>query len=240
MCGRYVMAIPSEEVARLFGASCAPGVEERYEPSFNIPPTSQILALGESDDGGRILDLYRWGLVPSWVKDPASAPQMHNARAETVASKPAFSAAFTSRRVAVVAEGYYEWRRTPGSKLQPFYIHRADGAPLVFATLWESWMRDEYTLRSAAVITTAAGSDTEAVHDRMPVVLEADTLDLWLDRSEGDRDVLESLLRPSPRGTLITRPVDARVGKVAENDRGLLAAVVPDPEPAVAEPLTLF
>jgi putative SOS response-associated peptidase YedK len=239
MCGRYVMAVPPDEVARLFHASFAPGAEGEYVPSFNIPPTSQVLALGQ-DDGGRVLDLYRWGLVPSWMEDRATAPLMFNARAETVASKPVFSEAFTSRRVGVVAEGYYEWRRTPGTKLQPFFIHRTDGAPLVFAGLWESWTRDSRTLRSSAIITTAAGSDTEAVHDRMPVVLETDTLDLWLDRSEDDRDVLESLLRPSLRGTLRVRPVDVRVGKVTENDRDLIVPVATDLNVGVAEPLTLF
>jgi putative SOS response-associated peptidase YedK len=234
------MAIPSDEVAQLFSASFAPGAESGYVPSFNIPPTSQVLALSERDDGGRILDLYRWGLVPSWIADPGSGAVMHNARAETVASKLAFRDALTARRVAVVAEGYYEWRRTPGTTPQPFYVQRSDGAPLLFASLWESWSRHGQRVRSTAVVTTVAGADTESIHDRMPVVLEPDALDRWLDRREGDRDALESLLHPSPRGTLVAHPVDRRVGRVVENDPGLTAVVVPDPEPTRPEPLTFF
>ena len=240
MCGRYVLAIPSDEVAALFDARYAPGAREGYIPSYNIPPTAQVLAFTEADDGGRELDLYRWGLVPPWTTDPNAGPPMHNARAETVATKPSFRSAFLQRRAAVVAQGYYEWRRLPGTKLQPFYITRADGAPLVFASVWERWWRDEHTLRSTAVVTTTAGADTEAVHDRMPVILEPDTLEIWLDRSEEDREVLESLLRPAPLGTLLTRPVDVRVGKVREDDAHLIDPVVLGPEVGVVEELTLF
>ncbi|HWD24851.1 MAG TPA: SOS response-associated peptidase, partial [Acidimicrobiales bacterium] len=201
---------------------------------------AQVLALGEADDGGRVLDLYRWGLIPSWMRHGAGLPQMHNARAESVATKPAFRGAFIHRRVAVLAEGYYEWRRMPGAKPQPFYIHRTDGAPLAFAGLWESSMGDGHRVRSTAIITTAAGPDTEAVHDRMPVILDDDLLDLWLDRREEDREILEPLLGPSPRGTVVARPVDPRVGRVAEDDPGLIAEVTPDPDWEIVQPLTLF
>ncbi len=240
MCGRYVMAIPSDEIARLFDADLATRAKAEYVPSYNIPPTAQVLALGGADGGGRVLDLYRWGLIPSWMGDASALPQMHNARAESVATKPAFRGAFVQRRVAVIAEGYFEWRRTPGAKPQPFYIHRADGAPLAFASLWESTVRDGHCVRSTAIVTTVAGSDTEAIHDRMPVILENDLLDLWLDRSEDDREVLEPLLRPSPQGTVVARPVDRRVGRVAEDDPGLVVEITPDPVPEIAQPLTLF
>jgi putative SOS response-associated peptidase YedK len=240
MCGRYVLAIPSDEIAQAFAARFAFGAEAGYSPSFNIPPTAQVLALGESDDGGRLLELYRWGLIPPRTKDAASGPPMHNARAETVATKPSFRAAFSTRRVAIIAQGYYEWRRAPGTPLQPFFISRTDGGLLAFASLWESWRRDEHTVRSTAIVTTAAGPDTEAIHDRTPMILERDTLDLWLDRGEEDREILETILGPAPRGTLVARPVGPRVGKVREDDAGLIDPFEPDRAPPAPEALTLF
>jgi putative SOS response-associated peptidase YedK len=218
MCGRYVLAIPADEIADAFRATFTPDAAERYLPSYNIPPTTPVLALSEDPRGDRVLDLYRWGLLPPWTKSPSSGPTMHNARAETIATKPSFRSAFRSRRVAIVAQGYFEWRRTPGAALEPFYISRADGAPLAFAGIWESWVGDGREVRSTAVVTTAAGADTEGIHDRMPVVLEPDVLDLWLDPDEVDRDTLASVLHPATAGTLRAWAVDPRVGKVREND----------------------
>ena len=187
----------------------------------------------------RELGRYRWGLVPSWAKDPSMATRTFNARAETVASKPAFRSAFTSRRLAVVADGFYEWRQGPGSGKQPYYFTRADGMPLALAGLWEVWRggpaergeRDgegdageRPALRTCTVITTSAGPDMEDIHHRMPVVLEPEVLDEWLDPDNRDKPELESLLAASPAGTLIHRAVGRSVGNVRNDGPELIEA----------------
>jgi putative SOS response-associated peptidase YedK len=172
----------------------------------------------------RELGRYRWGLVPSWAKDPGVGSRMFNARAETVASKPSFRAAFASRRLVVVADGFYEWKPGVASTKRPYYFTRADGRPMALAGLWEQWWggpdgtdagaADRPILRTCTVITTEAGSDMGDIHDRMPVVLEDDTLDEWLDPANRDKPELESLLVPSVTGTLVHRPVGTAVGNV--------------------------
>lgn len=143
MCGRISLFTPPERLARIFHAELEPDVDPEGRPSWNVPPTRSILGLvdraGDGTGPHRSLGRYRWGLVPSWAKDPAVGNRMFNARAETVATKPSFRAAFTARRLAVVADGFYEWQRGPGGERLPYYFTRADGVPLALAGLWEQW-----------------------------------------------------------------------------------------------------
>lgn len=232
MCGRYVLAQPIEAVAAYFGADLEPETAALYQPSFNLAPTDEAFAVGWDRDGERVLRPYSWGLVPSWAKDLSVGNRQFNARAETVATKPAFRSAFTARRVAVVADGYYEWRKDTATRRQPYYFRRADGAPIAFAGLWEPWrnrgLPDEHEgwIRSCTIITTDASPDVVAVHDRMPVILDHEVFEAWLDPALHDRDELEALLRPAPNGTLSSYPVSRRVGNVRNNDESLLAPVV--------------
>lgn len=222
-----------------------PGVEDRYRPSWNVAPTTQVLAV-RSEENARVLDVFLWGLVPSWARDPAIGLKTFNARAETVATKPTFRAAFRRHRIAVVAQGYYEWRKGPGTTRQPFYFERAEGGLLTFAGLYETW-RDpsagneaEDRLRTCTIITTAASDDVVSVHDRMPAFLSPDALDAWLDPGNDDAGELEAMLRPEAPGALAFRPVSGRVGSVANNDPSLIAPVEASDEGEPSVPTTLF
>jgi putative SOS response-associated peptidase YedK len=226
------------------------GVDLRDQPHWNVAPTNTVLGLSQasprSGEQGLVLRSYRWGLVPPWSKSLAQGSRMFNARAESVASAPSFRSAFRSHRVAVIADGYFEWRKAaPASRRhgalssgarragpgQPYYFTRRDGQPLAFAGLYAYWRdpaRDadeEAWLRSCTIVTTVAGPDLDGIHDRMPVVLDADRRGIWLDRDGADEAELQALLVPAPHGTLVRHPVDRRVGNVANDDPGLLEPV---------------
>jgi putative SOS response-associated peptidase YedK len=245
MCGRISLYSDPDYLARIFDAQLGPDVDPDARPSWNVPPTRSILAVADVAPGGgaegvpatvhRELGRYTWGLVPSWAKDPQVGSRMFNARAETVASKPSFRSAFVARRLAVVADGFYEWKPGSGSTKRPYYFTRADGRPLALAGLWEQWWggpeargaagSESPALRTCTVITTGAGPDMEDIHHRMPVVLEDDTLDEWLDPANRDKPELESLLVPSPAGTLVHRPVATAVGNVRNDGPELIEDV---------------
>ncbi len=250
MCGRISLYSDPDYLARIFGAQLGPDVDPDARPSWNVPPTRTILAVADVPDaraGGvdadrpadhaavhRELGRYRWGLVPSWAKDPSVANRTFNARAETVATKPSFRSAFTARRLVVVADGFYEWGQGPGSARQPHYFTRSDGLPLALAGLWELWWggpdaaahaterADRAPLRTCTVITTAAGPDMDGIHPRMPVVLEPEVLDEWLDPDNRDKPELESLLVAPPAGTIVHRPVGRAVGNVRNDGPELI------------------
>jgi putative SOS response-associated peptidase YedK len=227
MCGRFVAATPPDQVAAYFGATA----EALLDPSWNVAPTNDVYAVLE-DGGLRHLDAFRWGLIPSWAKDPKIGSRMINARAETLAEKNAYKAAFRKRRCLVPADGFYEWKALPGQKRkQPYFIHRTDGEPLAFAGLWEVWRgpdRDQEPLRTATIITTEANETMAPVHDRMPVILPASAWGEWLDRDLDDLEALGRLLVPAP--TLLTlRPVSTEVNSVRNKGPELIEAV-PEPE----------
>jgi len=182
MCGRYTRSRPPEVFAQLFDAPAgAPGLALRY----NIAPSNEVLACRAVPGQGRELTLLRWGLIPSWAKDAKIAYHTINARAETVAEKPAYRAAFRRRRCLIAADGFYEWK--PGApKKQPYYIRLKDGAPFAFAGLWEHWEREGRTIESCSIIVTRANERVATIHDRMPVILDDDDLSLWLDPSFQD------------------------------------------------------
>jgi putative SOS response-associated peptidase YedK len=234
MCGRIALFTPPVRMARLLEATLAAGVDPEGHASWNVGPTQRLDGV-RAEDGARLLDRFRWGLIPSWAKDPGMGVKTFNARAETVASKPSFRAAYKARRLLVPIDGFYEWDRRATPKSQPHFFQRRDGAPLVLAGLWETW-RDPAApeapgLRSATIITTEAGDDMDGIHDRMPVVLEQQTFDLWLSADTDERDALDALLRPAPSGTLAHHPVDRAVGNIRNDGPELIEPV---------EPSTLF
>lgn len=192
-----------------------------WNPSFNVAPTTQIPVIRSEDGGKREMVELRWGLIPFWVKPDAKLPMMINARAETVATKPAYRDAFKKRRCIVPASGYYEWQKLPDGTKQPFYFERADGSPLVFAGLWDG--------ETVATITTMPNKEAGAVHDRMPVIFEKLNFEQFLDPDPLDDKEREALLVPSQNGTLKAWPVGRRVGSVRNNDPGLIDPI-PEPE----------
>ena len=196
MCGRFTLKTPSAQLAEMFEQLTIPEIVPRY----NIAPTQDVLCLRVSN-GQREMSLLRWGLVPFWAKDLKMGARMINARGETVAEKPAFRSAFKKRRCLVVADGFYEWKKEADGK-QPYYITRADEQPFCMAGLWESWRdktnEDAAPVQTCTVITTNANELMSSLHDRMPVILDADKQDFWLDPSFSERKPLEEALIPYP------------------------------------------
>lgn len=235
MCGRYSLTTPVDGIRRLFGFQELPNLPPRY----NIAPTQAVLAVLRGDglkdqeaaDGAPRARLLRWGLIPSWSKDPAIASKLINARSETVREKPSFKKAFQRRRCLMPADGFYEWKTIQGRK-QPFRIRFADGEPFAFAGLWERWQApDGGEIESCSILTAEAAPQIAAIHHRMPVILDPAAFDAWLGAPQ---DAAEALLGPY-RGTraLEAYPVDRRVNDVRNDDEGLIAPVaLSEPEEA--------
>jgi len=193
MCGRFTLQIPAELLAEIFGLSEAPELPARY----NIAPTQQVAVVRQHADGSNRLELLRWGLIPSWAKDPSIGSKMINARSETIEEKPSFRAAFKSRRCLVLASGFYEWEVLAGKKV-PRYLRLKEGGLMAFAGLWESWKApDGGCLESCTILTTAANSLIEPLHIRMPVILRPRDFATWLDRNANTAE-LKGLLQPYP------------------------------------------
>ena len=227
MCGRIALYTPPQRLARLLEAALAAGVDTDAQPSWNLGPQRTLFGVTEPP-AGRVLDSYRWGLVPSWAKDPSVSNRMFNARAETVASKPSFRNAFRRQRLLIPVDGFYEWDRRGGTKV-PHFFTRADEAPLVLAGLYERWhdpaASDAPVLQTCTVLTTTPGADVDGIHDRMPVVLERPTFDLWLTARDDEVDAVQALCAPAPAGTLVHHRVDARVGNVRNDGPELIGAI---------------
>ena len=216
MCGRFAFYSPSDAAAALFGAGGTIAVEPRY----NIAPTQDVAAIRDAADDSREVILLRWGLIPFWAKNPAIGNRMINARAETVAEKPAFRAAYRRRRCLVLADGFYEWRRESSGKT-PYFISATDSRPFAFAGLWEQWQnRDEdSSVESTTIITTAANGFMSSLHHRMPVIVCPGLVDRWLG---GDDDALAAAITSKPR--LQAWPVDRAVNNPRHEGESLVAA----------------
>ena len=212
MCGRYVLRTATPDIAAILGAEPPP---EEFKPRYNIAPTVRVPVLRANPEGEREITGMRWGLIPFWAKDPKGGANMINARAETIASKPAFRAAFKRRRCVVPADGYYEWRKQASHK-QPFYITARNHEPLWFAGVWERWDKEGAPLESCSIVTIDANTDVAAIHHRMPVLLERDQIRLWL---SGDDPAAKSLLTQPPSGRLGAIPVSTFVNN-SRNEGG--------------------
>lgn len=249
MCGRYASAKDPDALVEEFEVDESL-VDEPLRPDYNVAPTKKVYAVvtrGVGDvaegeppvDVERQLRVVRWGLVPSWAKDPSIGSRMINARSETVAEKPAFRRAFAKRRCLLPADGYYEWYTPTGDHVpltakgkpvkQPFYIHRTDGRSLPMAGLYEWWHdtsreRDDPDawLLTSTVITMSATDAVGRIHDRMPVTIEASDWDRWLDPRVADREAVEQLMKPAHSAPLAAYPVSVRVNSVRNNGPELI------------------
>ena len=231
MCGRIALFTPPAKMAKFLDATLGADVDPEGHPSFNLGPTQRIDGVRVSD-GARILERFRWGLIPSWAKDASFGSRTFNARAETVATKPSFRSAYKRRRLLIPVDGFFEWDRRAAGKPQPHYFTRLDGEPLVFAGLHESWRdpadgEDSPVIHTATVITTDAGPDMDEIHDRMPVILEQETFDLWLSDDEDELDAVGTLLHPAEPGTIGHIPVDRAVGNVRNDGPSLIEPLGP-------------
>lgn len=215
MCGRFALAATAEELRDLF--DLARDVDGRLaEPRYNIAPTQPILVVRNAPRGREALAM-RWGLIPSWVKDPKDFPLLINARSETAPEKNSFRAAFRHRRCLVPTSGFYEWQKRAGGPKQPHWIAPADGSPTAFAGLWETWSGPNgEELDTAAILTCTANRTLAPIHDRMPVTLMPDHFDTWL---AGETPVGEAhaLCRATGDNYFAATPVSTRVNSVAND-----------------------
>lgn len=224
MCGRYAITLPPKAMQMLFGFVEQPN----FPPRYNIAP-SQPVPVVRIDHGERHFTLMRWGLIPGWAKQ-APATLLINARAETIAEKPSFRGAFRHRRCLFPADGFYEWQARKGGAKQPYFISRADGKPMAFAGVWETWMpADGSEIDTCAIVTTEANATLRPIHHRMPVVLDEADWEAWLDPTNRADDIAP-LLRPSPDDRLTAWPVSTDVNAVA-NDEAHLIEPIGEPEP---------
>ncbi len=192
MCGRLANLLPGDAMARLFGA--VPGNDLPPTPNYNVCPTNRIHVVRSG--GMRRLVAMRWGFVPRWYKSPSDGPLLINARGESLADKPAFREAARARRCLIVASGFYEWSKGADGARLPWYIGRRDGVVMAFAGIWQQWGELGAT---CAIVTTRAPADLEAIHHRVPVMVEAENWPLWL--GEAGHGAAR-LLRPPEAGAL--------------------------------------
>ncbi len=208
MCGRFSLSASASDLIQQFNLAGLPA----WRPRYNIAPMQEVLTvLKMSDAPERQAHLLHWGLIPPWSEGPAVGSLMINARAETVATKPAFRRAFKERRCLVLADGFYEWQRRERGK-QVSYIRLRDSRPFAFAGLWERWAPpDGQPIDSCTILTTVANDLVRPLHVRMPVILAPEEYDLWLDPNIQDQEQLQSLLCPYPAEEMLAYPVSTRV-----------------------------
>lgn len=205
MCGRFAITLPPEAMAQLFEA--APGNDLPPVPNYNVCPTDPVHVVAAGDSARR-LTAMRWGLVPHWYKTPTDGPLLINARADTIAEKPAFREAVRARRCVIPATGFYEWTVGADKARLPWYIHRADGAPLAMAGIWQVWERDGQHLTTCAIVTCDAAGPMTEIHHRMPVILDPGDIGLWLGEEGKGAAVL---MKPAAPDVLAFHRVDPRV-----------------------------
>ena len=197
MCGRFTLLVDLSLIKESFHIQ---EVASDYRPGNNISPTQQISAI--ILDGKTKLVNFRWGLIPSWAKDPSIGNKMFNARAETIADKPSFREAFKKRRCLIIADGFYEWQKTETGK-KPFHFSLRSGSPFSFAGLYETWISPDNTpIKTCTIITSAPNDLLKPIHDRMPVIVPKDKENVWIDTGVQDKDELEAILSPYPAGEM--------------------------------------
>lgn len=222
MCGRMVLASPADELKALFAFSVDDPIAVNMPPRYNIAPTQPIATIRLEYDIRR-LRLVRWGLVPSWVKDPKTFSLIINARVETVLEKPSFRGAIRHRRCLIPATGYYEWQRHAGGS-QPYYISPQTCGVQAFAGIWEEWSGpDGNLIETAAILTQPANDSLGNIHHRMPVLVTPDQFVPWLDTRATEPDAALNLLAPAADHHWQHWPVSTQVNAVRNDDFGLIA-----------------
>jgi len=227
MCGRYTLTSSGEDLALAFDLSELPLVVPRY----NMAPTQEAAVVRVMEpDGPRRLDPLKWGLIPYWAKEASIGNRMINARAESVAEKPAYRWSFKKKRCLVAADGFYEWKKE-GKAKQPYLIRRQDRKPFAFAGLWSTWRNPEQdgrTVETFTILTTGANDLLRPLHDRMPVILGPENFGLWLDPKMEDAGKLQPLLVPHAVEGFEAFPVSRAVNSPANDIAGCIEPLVQD------------
>jgi putative SOS response-associated peptidase YedK len=218
MCGRYTITVPTEQLAEHFDATMPPDVS----PRFNAAPTQHLPVL--LNEGERQVQMVKWGLIPHWAKEASIASKMINARSETIADKPAYRSTFQKHRCLVLADGFYEWKKTDDGKI-PIRFTLKSGAPFAFAGMWSNWKdpNGEW-VKTFTIITGKPNDVVKDVHDRMPVMLLPEDEKVWLDNDAGEA-IWQNLLRPYPPELMVAYPVSKRVNAVKNDDPALIEPV---------------
>ncbi len=230
MCGRFAQASKPEMIVELFGLPL--DHTPAYQPRYNLAPSQPALVLRRHPHTGeKEITFLTWGLIPSWAHDPSIGHRLINARAETLAEKPAFRAAFRHRRCLVPADGFFEWKQS-GKGKQPYFVARKDGKPVAMAGLWEHWQTPDGSVsESFTLITTTANDLVQRLHDRMPAIAPEDAFDLWLDPHAALADLQAMLIKPYPSELLTAWPVSTMVNHPAFDEPALI-----DPLPMLFSP----
>lgn len=218
MCGRFTLTVSPDQLQAAFDLSEPPPAE--LGPRYNIAPTQPVALV--TNQLPRKLELFKWGLIPAWAKDPKIGNSLINARGETVAEKPAFRAAFKRRRCLILADGFYEWKKD-GKTKTPMYIQLKDGAPFALAGLWEVWQAaDGSSVPTCTIITTTPNKIMETIHDRMPVILPPKAYATWLTPGELTAAEAHALLQPFAASKMKARAVSTLVNNPRVDDVRIL------------------
>ena len=228
MCGRYAFLLPPEAMTQLFKVL---NEVADYPPRYNIAPTQPVITILERE-GRRTAELFRWGFVPAWVKDPREFPLLINARSEGMADKPSYRDALRNTRCIVPATGYYEWRKRPDGTTWPYYITTVDGSTMAFAGLYATWAGPNgEEIDTVCIVTTNPNPEVSTVYDRMPALLTGDAVDTWLNTRDVEaRDALQ-LIAPAPTGTMTLHPVPRTVGKADSEGPELIVPATEEDAP---------
>jgi putative SOS response-associated peptidase YedK len=220
MCGRFVITSAPEALRRLLGYK----EQSNFPPRYNIAPT-QPIPLVRLEQGERHFALARWGLIPSWVKDPKEFSLLINARLEGVVGKPSFRAAMKRRRCLIPADGFYEWKKEATGK-RPYFIRGRNREPFAFAGLWETWVdRDGGEIETAAILTCDANRTLAPIHNRMPVIVPKEQFDTWLDCDRIDSKQAAAIVGPAPDDFLEAYEISTRVNSMKNDSEKNLAPV---------------
>jgi putative SOS response-associated peptidase YedK len=222
MCGRFTLTIDPDHLQEAFPWAVIP---DDIVPRYNIAPSQPVAVIPNTGDN--TLAMYKWGLIPSWAKDPSIGDRMINARAESLAEKPSFRNAYRRRRCLVLADGFYEWKQNPDLKTkQPMYIHLKDQQPFAFAGLWELWKSPDGTeIHSCTIITTQPNLLMQSIHNRMPVILPPEAYSRWLVGEERQPAQLNDLLVPYTASELVAYPVSKMVNSPENESSSLIVPV---------------
>ena len=215
MCGRFTLALSKEVIESTLDVYL-----DELEPSYNIAPTQRVLSIVQGKEEKRA-GFMRWGLIPSWAKDKKIGSRMINARSETVDKKPSFKHLLSRRRCLIVADGFYEWDQH-GKEKQPYRFSLKNNPVITFAGLWDRWEEEDNEIISCTILTTDANEDMNKFHHRMPVILDEQKREKWLDRSITNHESLKSLLTPLPEGEITYYPVSKNVNSPKNNHSELL------------------